>query len=182
MSDAREGAKRRATDDLLEVIDKLTGEFMNRSGPPDMALLPYVSALSEAAVCIRTLAAGYSKRTPGAEEGRDELVEDLNRRAAACQALLPGADSQRPERLEGKIAAYFHAAELASLSAHPAGESAGVAEALEKHVRSEAEHFRSEIARKNLTTYGKGAADAIFAMERMLADRASQPSAGEVGS
>ena len=45
------GATRRPTAELLAIIDKLVNDAM--TGPPDMKLLPYISALSEAAVCIR---------------------------------------------------------------------------------------------------------------------------------
>ena len=51
-----EGAKRRPTAELLAMIDKLVNDAMAET-PPDVKKLPYVSALSEAAVCIRSKSA-----------------------------------------------------------------------------------------------------------------------------
>ena len=100
---------------------------------------------------VRAFAAGYSKRTPGGEAGlRHRLV------LAFIRAKAEGyTDDEAADLLTG-----------AALSTRPAGESAGVAAALE-----------------GLTDFVEGLGettnDAYEAARKALAALASQPSAGE---
>lgn len=105
--------------------------------------------------------AGYSKRTPGGEaEIVRRLEHTIGDQSVSGAHYLAVADA------------------AAALSTRPAGESAGVAEALcEADMRA---IFEAPYAHVKITWAGDQAADNARAVKDFLAARASQPSAGEV--